>query len=382
MDILKDINTHCLDKYLITFNNEVSALSSNCIKSYASVNDKFYSSINQNDDNIAVIAKSLIKQNNDYVFDKQYVNPFFMKQNTTATLLDTISNEDVIQNRLHEECEEDAFLNVKRKMNMFVSAQKSQREHEKDKKLKAAIMEYRWLYLPKLISPYIKNFMQQCLITENIVRVFTESVLENGECIEYDNYDNSDCIFGFTLKDCLDDKHAQQHFNRLFLPGIYELPKRLNTVYAFNKFIEQFYPSNGEIHNGTDTILSLFYNTVKFQNLNKSQTVASYVKQCQLTLESIKHQSENEIEDIINRLNKIQIFTVLFLILRKRYPSLKIKRAERGDISSITGEYILKADTLYLYERTNLWCVYISQKKKPFYSRSIIALFYHMIAIS
>jgi DNA-binding transcriptional regulator YhcF (GntR family) len=44
-----------------------------------------------------------------------------------------------IQNRLQEERDEDAFVNVKRKMNIFVSAQKSQREHEKDTKLKAAI---------------------------------------------------------------------------------------------------------------------------------------------------------------------------------------------------------------------------------------------------
>ena len=357
MDMLNDLDTNVLDRYLITFNKEVSSLSSSCIK-------------------------VVIKQNNDYVFDKKYVNPFFMQPNTTATLLDTISNENAIQNRLQDECEEDAFFNVKRKMNMFVSAQKSQREHEKDKKLKSAIMEYRWLYLPKLISPYIKNFFQQCLITEHIVHTFTETVLTNGEEIPFDNYDNSDCIFGFTLKDCLDDNHAQQYFNRLFLQGVYKLPKRLNTVYAFNKFIEQFYPSNGEIQNGTDTILSLFYNTVKFQNLNKSQTIANYVKQCEIDLETLKNHSDNEIDDTVNRLNKIQIFTVLYMVMKKRYPCLKIKRAERGDISSITGEFILKADTLYFYERTNLWCVFISQLKKPLYSRNIIALFYHMIAIS
>jgi hypothetical protein len=37
---------------------------------------------------------------------------------------------------------------------MFVSAQKLQREHEKDKKLKAAIMEYRNLLCPGWKKPY------------------------------------------------------------------------------------------------------------------------------------------------------------------------------------------------------------------------------------
>lgn len=379
---LQGLNTIFLDKYLISFNSEVSSLSASCTKSYASVNDKFYSAINQNDEDVSMIATSLIKQNNDFVFDKKFVNPYFMRQNTTATLLDTINNEDIIQNRLQEECDEDAFVNVKRKMNMFVSAQKSQREHEKDKKLKAAIMEYRWLYLPKLISPYIKNFLQQCIITEHIVSVFTETVLSSADEVQCGNFDYSDCIFGFTLKDCLGDKHAQQHFNRLFLPGIYELPSRLNTVYAFNKFIEQFYPCNKEVHNGADTILSLFYNTLKFKNLNQSQTVANYIKQCQNDLESMSHQCENETEDMINRLRKIQMFTVLFLIIKRRFPGLKLKRAERGNISSVTREYILKGNTLYLHERTNMWCIYMPQHKKPLYSHSIIALFHHLIEMS
>lgn len=51
-------------------------------------------------------------------------------------------------------------------------------------------------------------------MTEHIVHTFTGTVLTNS--IPFDNYDNTDCIFGFTLKDYLDDKHAQQYFNRLF----------------------------------------------------------------------------------------------------------------------------------------------------------------------
>lgn len=369
MDTLQNLNNSFLDEYLISFNSELNALISKPRQTCHSVNDKFYSSICSNDEeNTATFATNLLSQTNDYVFDKRFVNPYFARQNTTSTLLDTLLIEDSLQ--FQEVETEDAFVNVKRKMNTFLTAQKSQREREKEIKFKTAVVEYRWLYLPKLISPYCKTFLQKCLMTEYVCSKFVETALKVGKEITLDRYEFTDCLFGFTLKDCLTDRHRQQLFNRLFLPGVYPLPKRLNTTYAFNKFKEQFYPENETILDGTDTIQSLFYNTVKFHNINKSQTVATFVKQCERA----------QIEDnIVSRMKKIQNWTLLFLILRKRYPSLKLKRAERGEISSLTEEYILKSNTLYYYERDEFWVVHLNNEDKPFFSYNFIQLFHHLI---
>lgn len=377
MDQLQQLNTTFLDQYLISYNSELNALNTKSCQSFNSLNDKFYSSIGNNDESMSTFAMNLVKQSNDYVFDKQFVNPYFVQQNTTATLLETINNEDKIQCHIEDDTGgQDSFVNVKRKMKNFMSAQKSVRDHEKEKQFREAIQEYAWLYAPKLISPFIKNFLHQCFVTENVLQNFAKTIVELGQEISLDSYNTSDCLFGFTINYCLNDKQKQHYFNLLFLPGVYGLPKRLNTSYAFNKFMEQFYYKNESILNGSDTILSLFYNTIKFQNVNKSQIVADFVKHCVSSI------GEIACDDIIPRLQKIQTLTILFLILKQRYPNLSIKRAERGIVSSITGEYILKENTLYFYERQDLWCLYLEQNNKPMYSKRFLDLFHHLIAIS
>ena len=142
----------------------------------------------------------------------------------------------------------------------------------------------------------------------------------------------------------------------------------------FNKYVEQFYPSDEQTPDGSETFLSLFYNTAKFQNVDRSQTVASFLKQCEKDLGGNVLTDGRECD--VQRLKKIQTFTILFLIMKKKWSNLKLKRAERGHISSITGEYILKADTLYFSERNNLWCIYLSSNDKLFYSFNILDLFH------
>lgn len=377
MEKLLLLDTQFLHPYLNAFVNEVNSLNSQSSKSSSSIEDKFYASIGNREDNLAAIATNMIAQNNDYVLDKRFVNPYFVQQNTTSTLLDTVFNEEVIQDQ--DEVIDDAFSDVTRKMKNFLSMQKTQREQEREKKLRAAVMEYRWLYLPKLISPYLKNFLQGCFLTEHLVENFYKTVLNTGTEIVPASHTSSDCIFGFTLKDCLNNKDKQQFFNQLFLPGVYAMPESLNTVYVFNKYMEQFYPINVEIDDGTDTVFSRFFNTIKFQNVNKTQTVASFVKQCREELQQQSVSEKSEVESDVRRLRKIQNFTILFLIIKKRYPDLELVRAERGCISSVTDEFIIKANTLYYFERPELWCLYLTNNDKPVYTYNMLHLFMYLL---
>lgn len=376
MEKLLLLNTSFLHPYLNAFVNEVNALSSQLSKSSSTIEDKFYASISNHEDNLTAIATNMTKQNSDYILDKSYVNPYFIQQNTTSTLLDTVLNEEVIHDQ--DEVVDDAFSDVSRKMKNFLSMQKTQREQEKEKKLRAAVEEYRWLYLPKLISPYLKNFLQDCFLTEHLVENFVKTVLENGTEIVSTSHSSSDCIFGFTLKDCLNNKDKQQFFNQLFLPGVYALPESLNSVYVFNKYMEQFYPSNVEIDDGKDTMFSRFFNTIKFQNVNKTQTVSNFIKQYEGELRQ-PIWVDGEIESDVQRLRKIQNLTIIFLIMKKRYPELELVRAERGCISVVTNEFIIKANNLYFYERLNLWCLFLPNNNKLVYTYNILDLFMYMI---
>jgi hypothetical protein len=374
MEKLRELNNSFLDKFLITFNSEVTSISLRPTQAFTSVEDKFYSSITNRDTDATEGASSLIKQNNDYVFDKQFVNPLFIKQNTTETLLQTLKNEEYIQNQ-HELMETDVegFEDVQRKMKNFLALQKCHREQEKETRIAEAVAEYRWLYQPKLISPHVKNFLHECFQTECIVNKFTETVFRNGQNILVEEYKESDCIFGVTLRDCLNDKNRQHIYNRLFLPGVYKFPKCLNTNFVFNKYVEQFYPTNEVINEGTDTVLSFVYNTIKFRNVNLSQTVSSFVKQCRRDFEQMN------VEDDIHRFKKVQNLAILFLIMKKRCENLSCKRAERGTISSVTDEFIFKANKLYWLERTNLWCIYLPQVDKIRYTQNIFDMFYFIV---
>lgn len=383
MENLNRLELDILDRLLISFDDEVTALDSNTRKSCRSVDDKFYMSIGTEEDSFATLATNMIRQNNDFVFDKTYVNPLFLRQNTTATLLDTIRNEEDVQSRRDDVDEEmtDQFTDARKKMDCFLSRQRSQRREEKLKEFKSAIAEYRWLYRPKLISPFLKTFLQECRVAEYVLSKFVQTVHANGrEAASADEGRNNafDCIFGMQLQDFLVDKRKQQYFNRLFLPGVYKFPKQLNTVYVFNKYIHQFFPNNVEIADGTDTIHSLFLNTVKFKNVDGSQTVSNFVKS--FARERTDEECNSDVDQAVRRLRKVQRMTVLYLIMKSRLPDLKLKRAERGKVSSITNEFVIKANTMYYNERLDLWCIYSTTEARPTYSYDIMNMFHHVLA--
>ena len=381
MELLHELNLSYLDPFLIPFNNEIDVIDTKSTES-TTINDKFYSSISKTDSMMSLTTE-LLKQNNDYVFDKQYVNPFFNQQNTTSTLLDTITREKQLQTAELQDTRnvDEMFADIKRKMNDFLTLQNSHLQEERERKIKTAILEYRWLHSPKLISPFVKDFLHNCILTEYKIRRFNESVTKNGKHIDNTSANMSDCIFGFPLGNCIDEKQLEKDFNKLFLPGIYNLPKQSNTVYVFNKYIEQFVNTDREITKA-DTLLSLFYTTVKSINLDKNQTVANYMKQWDIDSSTSKDVHENnEDSDEIFRLKKIRHLTVLISVLRKRRPELKIKRIERGEISSETNEFIFRSNKLYFYERTNIWCIYVKEEKQLFYSDNFKSLFQFLLSL-
>ncbi len=361
MDPIKRLNLDFLNRLVISFDDEVTAL--NQKQSGRSMDEKFYTSIE--DETFATLAARMIKHDNDFVFDKTYVNPLFLRQNTTATLLDTIRNEEFVQRR-RRDSSGDQFADARRKMDQFISKQRSQREEEKLREFETAIAEYRWLYRPKLISPFLKTFVQDCIIVENVLAKFVDTVHSTG--VRASGVCNlSDCIYGASLKDFLADTEKQQYFNKLFLPAVYNFPKRLNTSYVFNKYMHQFFPENVEIADGADTIHSLFLNTVKFKNLNGTQTVSNFINSsCDVVISNndVEECSEQDVDQAVRRLKKTQCLTVLYLIMKSRSPTLKLMRAERGKISSITNEFILKANTMYYNERFRFVVRLFSERAK------------------
>jgi hypothetical protein len=381
MEALHELNLTYLDQFLIPFNNEIDVLDTKSTES-TTLNDKFYSSISKNDTMMSLTTE-LLKQNNDYVFDKQYVNPFFKQQNTTSTLIDTIAREKQLQTAELQDTRnvDEMFADIKRKMNDFLTLQNSHLQEERERQIKTAILEYRWLHSPKLISPFVKDFLHNCILTEFKIRRFNESVAKNAIHIENTSHNMSDCIFGFPIGNCVDEKQLEKDFNKLFLPGVYNLPKQFNTVYVFNKYIEQFVNTDREITKA-DTLLSLFYTTVKSINLDKSQTVANYIRQWEIDSNAnIDVQLNKEDSDEIVRLKKIRHLTVLVSVLRKRRPDIKVKRIERGEISSETNEFIFKSNKLYFYERTNTWCIFVKEEKQLFYSDNFKCLFYFLLSL-
>lgn len=374
METLCELNTSFLNQFLITFDSEVTSSTIRPTQAFSSIEDKFYTSITNRDGGAIDGVPSLTKQNNDYVFDKRFINPFFMKHNTTDTLMQTLKNEEMIQNQQQlMENDIEGFEDVQRKMRNFLTLQKCHREQEKAKRIAEAVAKYKWLYQPKLISPCVKNFLHECIKNEYTVNKFTETVFRNGKKIHIEGYKESDCVFGITLGDCLNDKNRQDIYNRLFLPGVYKFPKRMNTNFMFNKYLEQFHPTNEEINEGTDTNIGFVYNTIKFQNVNLSQTVSNFMKQYRKGIEQIM------VDKDVIRFKKIQDLTVLILILKTRYENLSCKRAERGIISSVTNEFVFKANKLYWYERSNLWCIYLPHINNIVYTKDFYDMFYFII---
>ena len=53
MDQLQQLNTTFLDQYLISYNSELNALNTKSCQSFNSLNDKFYSSIGNNDESMS-----------------------------------------------------------------------------------------------------------------------------------------------------------------------------------------------------------------------------------------------------------------------------------------------------------------------------------------
>ncbi len=238
MESIERLNLDFLDRLVISFDDEVTSLNLNEKRSGRSVDEKFYVSVGE--ETFASVADRMIKRDNDFVFDKTYVNPLFVKQNTTEALLDTIRNEEFVHRQRRDSKESDQFANARIKMDRFISQQKSQREEEKLREFETAIAEYRWLYRPKLISPYPKTFVQECVIAEHVLAKFVDTVLSTGTEVSGGSPNLSDCIYGALLEDFLMDGEKQQYFNKLFLPSVYKFPRRLNTTYVFNKYMHQF----------------------------------------------------------------------------------------------------------------------------------------------
>lgn len=379
MSVFHLLNHTYLDHFLITYNQEINHLMKSAVKGGVStIDDTFYFSISKDENNLNSLATTMIKDNEDFVFDKQYVNPYFIQQNTTGSLLDAITFEE--QN--HQHCLDDTSIMIteaEQKMNKFKASQKLKREQEKLEQFKHAITEYKWLYSPKLISPFLKNFLHDCYQTEFVLKKFVETLYESGRELHVPVHSYTDCIFGYTLKDFLGDALKQHYFNKLFLPRIYNLPKQMNSNYVLNKYIHQFFPENVKIKNGTDTIHSLFFNTAKFKTVNESQTVAAFIKTSMKDISTTHEEQQSTVQNAIERLHKIQTLTILYLIMKTRCKNLKLKRAENGKISSITNEYIVNANTLYFHERDDMWSIYLSQHSHLFYSKNIFDIFFFIL---
>lgn len=382
MEQIANLKLDFLDALITPFNDEIEALTSGTKQSTClSVDENFYRSLENHDESGASFNTNLIKQNQDFVFDKKHVNPFFVSDNTAAALLDTINFEDtgdVRQEFDDNDADEDHFTEARKKMHMFLGQQRSQRREAKMKKIKSAIEDYRWLYQPKLISSFPKTFLQECVVAEYLLDNFVKTVHESGTELRPEPSNLADCIFGMSLEDFLGDKRKQHYFNKLFLPSVFKFPKQLNTVYVFNKYIAIFFPNNVTIAQGRDTLHSLFLNTAKFKNLSRTQTVASFVR----SWSNITQASDDDADVIANtirRLKLIQYLTVFYMIMKSRHPCLKMKRVDRGIVSSITNDFIMKANTLYFHERLNLWSCYFQNEAKPKYSYNVIDLFHYVI---
>ncbi len=141
MESIERLNLDFLDRLVISFDDEVTSLNLNEKRSGRSVDEKLYVSVGE--ETFASVADRMIKRDNDFVFDKTYVNPLFVKQNTTEALLDTIRNEEFVHRQRRDSKESDQFADARRKMDRFISQQKSQREEEKLREFETAIAEYR-----------------------------------------------------------------------------------------------------------------------------------------------------------------------------------------------------------------------------------------------
>lgn len=379
MERLQELDVSYLDPLLIPFNQEIDSLSDTVSCNSTSVDDKFYTSISNENDTFTVLAPSMVKEQNDYVFDKQFVNPFFLQKNNSSTLLQALRNEEIIQNTHFDEDSDELFTEIKRKMLNFIAAQRTLREHAKIERIKSAIMDHRWMYSPKLISPFLKTFVQECFITETLVSTFQKTVFENARKVHSDKNSMNDCIFGFELDRFLSHKEKRNYFIRLFLPSVYRFPKQSNPSFAFGKYISQFFPNNVIINNGKDTIHSLLYNVSKYNNVDNSQIVANFIKSC-VSMLNQPLDSLDDLEAVVLRAKKVQIYVILFLILKSRFDRIKVKRVERGNIQSTTNEFIFKANTLYFDERNNIWCIYMQQYKQPIYSKDILDIFFYMLS--
>ena len=118
-------------------------------------------------------------------------------------------------------------------------------------------------------------------------------------------------------------------------------------------------------------------------NVQESQTVSTYIKSCkgELQMDSCVYapKCKSLLEDTIERARKIQHIVILFLIMKNKCKQLKIKRVERGQVSSITNEFIFKGYTLYFHERQNLWGLYFPNHAKPLYTNNIIDMLVYIV---
>lgn len=371
MHALRKLSLNYFDHLLVSYNNELTSLQSTSGQSYSSVEDKFYSSIDTHDPD-TVDVMSLIKQSNDFIFDKACVNPFFAEQSSTVTLMTTVESEKEIHTRYEEtDTEEETFVEAKRKMSTYVLTQRSRQEQELKKRYKATVLHHRWLYQPKMISPFVKDFLHDCFITEHISATFQKTLSETGTRVDSSSMGRTDCIYAYPLENCIDDKEVELIFNRLALPAVYRFPKRLNTVYMFNKYLEQFHSCDSAIAEGENTLRSVIYNIVKMRNIDKSQTVANFIDKC-------RQQKYSDDADVA-RFEKLQHFSILCAVLRKKLPNLKVKRAERGKISMYSGEFLFRTNTMYFFERKQLWGIYVGKQEKPIYSDNLSNLLERLI---
>ena len=384
MGAFHQINLTFLDQYLIPYNDEMHLLNSTMQKVDRTIDDTFYSAINKDGNDVHKLARKIIDGNEDWVFDKRFVNSYFIQQNTTRSLLDSIDLEE--QFHLNTNEDETNFSEAKQKMDRFKANQRMKREEDKLNKFKSAVTEHKWLYQPKIISPYVKNFLHECYKTEFILNKFVETLTDCGEQLKLTNLDFTDCIFGFTIKDFLHDVSKQHDFNKCFLSGIYQFPECTNTAYIFNKYVYQFFPKNLKFNDDSDTIHSFLLNTAKFKNVLESQTVSTFIKSCKKDLPMDCHSNTPEtmslLEDTIERARKLQKIIILYLIMKTKCKQLHIERAERGQVSSITNEYIFKAYTLYYHERVNLWGLYLPHNKTPLYTNNIINVLIYIVTNS
>ena len=379
MEKLLDLDIDFLNPYLIPFNQEIDSLADTLSSKTVSVDDKFYTSISNGNDTFSVLAPNMVKEKNDYVFHKDHVNPYFVQKNNISTLLQALRNEEIIQTTHFDDDNDNFFSDVKRKMQNFLAVQNTMREHAKIDRIKHAILEHRWTYSPKLISPFLKTFVHECMMTETVMEQFQETVKNNAIEISSDSSMMNDCVFGFTLERFLDNKDKRNMFIRLFLPAVYKLPKQVNPGFAFTKYILKLFPNNVEIDNGEDTIHSLLYNVSKYNNIDKTQTVSNFVKCCTPYLKQT-YDGLSEIEIVERRAKLVQIYSVLLLIIKSRFDQIKVKRAERGKLQSTTKEFIFKANTLYFDERNNTWCIYMHKFERPIFSNNILDMFFYLLS--